>query len=279
MNAQLDAVRSHRVSGPVAPGVSLRRVTRSELTKLLSVRSSLLTLSGAWIAMVGIGVLVARLGADSQLKNPDSSYDPTGNALVGSMLAILAVAVLGVLVISAEYSSGMIRNSMSAVPARLPVLWAKAIVVTVSTFVAMASASIVAFLLGQLVTSGLHYSNGSSLTVGLGDPGVFRAVIGCALSMTLVAVIALGLGTALRSTAAGISASLGLLLVAPAIVSFIPGSIGKLNKYLPSDAGSAMWAVHRSSGSLSPGAATAVLAGWSVAALLVAAIMLRKRDV
>ena len=117
-----------------------------------------------------------------------ASFDPAGVSLSGVQLAQIAVGVLGVLLITSEYASGLIRTTLAAVPRRLPVLWGKAVLVTAATVAASLPAAFVAFLAGQSILARAH------LSVPLSQPGVARAVIGGALYLAVAALIGLGLG-------------------------------------------------------------------------------------
>ena len=137
--------------------VTQARVIRSEWTKLTSLRSTVYTLAGAVVLIIGFGaILCAAIAASWDDLDPIDklTFDPTAFSLSGFYLAQIAVGALGVLMISGEYSTGMIRASLGAVPKRLPVLWAKAAVFGVMTFVLLGVASLVAFLVGQATAFG-----------------------------------------------------------------------------------------------------------------------------
>jgi ABC-type transport system involved in multi-copper enzyme maturation permease subunit len=114
--------------------------------------------------------------------------------------AQLAIGVLGVLVINAEYSTGMIRATLSAVPKRLPVLWGKAVVFGAVAFAVSLPAVFIVFFIGQAILSGQH------INIGITHPGVIRALFGAALYLTVMGLLGLGLGAIVRSTAGGIAA-------------------------------------------------------------------------
>nr|MDQ2811493.1 ABC transporter permease subunit [Actinomycetota bacterium] len=200
-------------SRPAATPLKLTwpRVLRSEWTKLWSLRSSVYTLLTSAVVMTGFGLIFAAAAqtASPSRSGPSGALDPATASLGGVYLAQLVIAVLGVLLISGEYSTGSIRSTLAAVPARLPVLWAKGVVLTAVTLVLMAAAAVAAFLSGQAILSGKH------LQTSLSDPGVLRAVLGAALYLTVVALLGLGLGALLRHTAAAIGIAAGLLLVLP----------------------------------------------------------------
>jgi len=183
----------------------------------------------------------------------------------------MAIAVLGVLIISGEYSTGMIRSSFGAVPKRLPVLWAKLVVFGAATFVLMEIASFAAFWLGQ---AGLG-SHGTTI----GAPGALRSVIGTGLYLTVVGVLSVALGFIIRSTAGGISAVIGLLLVLPGIMNVLPQSWqNHISPYLPSNAGADVTTVHADAGSLAPWAGFAVFCLYGAVAVAISAVLLNRRN-
>jgi ABC-2 type transport system permease protein len=215
--------------------VTQLHVLRSEWTKLWSLRSTRWSLLASFVAMAGLGPLVAavQMGRWSQLSFHDRvTYDSINTAVSGYNLAQLAIGVLGVLVISGEYSTGMIRSSMMAVPARLPVLWAKILVYAVVTFALMLVASLISFFAVQAIVSQHHVQH------AIGDAGALRTVIGASLYMTGLAVLCVGLGALLRNTAGGIATFVGLLFVLPGISAVLPASLDhSISKYLPLGAG------------------------------------------
>src|SRR5262249_17811432 len=142
---------------------------------------------------------------------PIEAFDPTAVSLAGVNLAQIAIGVLGVLLVSNEYATGMIRSTLAAVPARLPVLLGKSTVIALTPFVLCVPASIAAFLIGQSILARQH------LDIAFGAPGVSRAVIGSALYLGVIGLLGIGLGTLIRNTAGAIctliAALFGLQLV------------------------------------------------------------------
>jgi len=182
--------------------------------------------------------------------------------------------VLGVLVISAEYSTGMIRASLSAVPRRLPVLWAKAAVFGATTFVLSLASVLLAFFLSQTIFRSHHI-----LQVSFTHPGVARTVVGGAVFLLLMGLLALGLGTIVRNTAGGIAVFAGLLFVVPPLMLLLPNGWQKaITPYLPSSAGDSIVTLHPTGNSLSPWGGFFVLLGYVAASLVLAAVLLRRRD-
>lgn len=257
------------------------RVLRSEWGKLWSLRSTWSTLAMASAVVVGLG-LVGAVVYDPDVEIPDGAPAPPGIgvdnavevALSGLSLALLVVGVLGVLTMAGEYGSGTIRSTLTAVPRRLPVLWAKVGLVAIVAGVVTAIAAVLAFLVGIAPLSG------TGLTIGIGDSGVLRSLAGAGVYLGLVAAIGVGLGALLRSTAAGVAVLVAVFLVLPGLTGLLPDAwVDAVSPYLPSNAGSALTALTRSSDELAPAAGLGVLMCWTTAILAAAAVRLRKCDV
>jgi len=259
------------------PAVTLARVVRSEWTKLHTLRSTRWSLLAAVLGMAGLGPAVAavqmsrwgQLGAEER-----SHFDAIDAGVGGYHLAQLAIGVLGVLVITGEYSTGMIRSSFMAVPRRLPVLWAKLLVFSAVTFALMLVSTIVSFYAVQAIVT-QHDQQ-----VGLGAPNALRAIIGTALFLTVLGVLAVGLGALVRNTAGGIASFVAILFVLPGVVALLPSTTADhVNPYLPLNAGSAV-ATSRfdSTHHLAPWAGFTVFAVYAVVVVIVAAFGLLRRD-
>ena len=239
------AGRSSARIGVVTPA----RVVRSEWTKLRSLRSTYWSLLVAALALGGLGMLFAafQMSDWSRLALQDprllaaerADFSSIDAAVGGYHLAQLALGVLGVLVVAGEYSTGMIRSSLMAVPQRLPLLWAKLSVFCAVTFALMLWFALTAFFGVQAIVA----SHG--VDRALGDPDALRVVVGTALYLTAVAALGVGLGALLRNTAAAISAFVAVLFVLPAIVALLPGALGaSIVAYLPLNAGSGIATTH-----------------------------------
>jgi ABC-type transport system involved in multi-copper enzyme maturation permease subunit len=199
--------------------------------------------------------------------------------LIGVTVAQLAIGVLGVMLISGEYSTGMIRSTFAAVPKRLPVLWGKAGVFALVTFVLALPSTLIAFFAAQAILKG-HSFNGHDIALSFSDPGVSRAVIGGALYLTLIGLFGLGLGAILRSTAGGISAFAGILFVIPPLMNVLPASWSDaISPYLPSNAGQAIMQSGSPAHTLAPWTGLGVFAAYTAVLVAIAAIQLRRRDV
>jgi ABC-2 type transport system permease protein len=260
-----------------AVAVTQRRVVRSEWTKLWSLRSTRWSLLAAIVGMAGLGMIIAafRMGHWSHLSAGERArYDPIDNGVGGYHLAQLAIGVLGVIVMSGEYATGMIRSTLMAVPHRLPVLWAKSLVFAAVTFVLMLASSFVSFFGVQAIVAQRN------LQAHLGDPHALRAVVGTALFLTVLGVLSVGLGGLLRSTAGGIAAFVGLLFVLPGITALLPSNIGDaISPYLPLNAGFAVaTSTFDNSHHLAPWTGFGVFCAYAVVAVAAAAVALVRRD-
>jgi ABC-2 type transport system permease protein len=264
--------RRRGVTGRVTQG----HVLHSEWTKLWSLRSTRWSLLFAVITMTGLGVLIAAVSMSrwSHLSlHERASFDSIDRSLGGYHLAQLAIGVLGVLVISGEYSTGMIRSSLMAVPRRLPVLWAKIAVFASVTFVLMLASAFIAFFAAQAILTAHH------VNVTLGHPHALRTLLGTVLFMTVTGILCVALGTIIRRTAGGIATFAGLLFVLPGINEILPSSISNsINPYLPSSAGGAIASAVPDAHTLSPWAGFALYCGYTIVLLGVAAYLLVRRD-
>jgi len=256
-------------------GVTQLRVFRSEWTKLRSVRSTRWSLVAAVGFTIGIAALACAVVSHHwpHMSAQDrADFHPLDPNLAGVQLAQLALGVLGVLVITAEYSTGMIRASMTAVPHRLPVLWGKAVVYGIVTLALMVPSVLIAFVVGESIFSGRH------INVAFTDPGVARAVIGAALYLTVIGLFGLGLGAIVRNTAGGIALFSGLMFVLPPLMNVLPTSWNNAaSPYLPLSAGQAIMST-TSGNHLSPWVGFALLCGYAAAALAIASVLLVRRD-
>ena len=251
-------------------------VLRSEWTKLRSVRSTYWTLLAAAAVTIGLGAVLSLFSINNYttMSAADrAGFDPTSYALSGLFLAQLAIGVLGALVITGEYGSGMIRTTFAAVPQRRLVLGAKAMVFTAVTLVTGIVSCFVGFFLSQAILSSHH------LQTTIGAPGVLRAVIGGGLYLGVLGLLAFGIGAIIRHTAGAISAVFALILVLPTIALFLPSSwSNEISPYLPSNAGRAIFSVGPQAHSLAPWTGLAVFCAYAAAALLVAGFLLTRRD-
>jgi ABC-type transport system involved in multi-copper enzyme maturation permease subunit len=262
--------------------VTQARVALSEWTKLRTLRSTRYALLAGVAMTIGFAIIPALVNVsrwNSMSASDKAGFHPLDTSLVGVTVAQLAIGVLGVLVISGEYSTGMIRSTFAAVPKRLPVLWGKAGVFALVTLVLALPSTLIAFFGAQAILKG-HSFNGHDIALSFSDPGVSRAVIGGALYLTLVGLFGLGLGAVLRNTAGGISALAGIFFVLPPVMSVLPSSWNNaISPYLPSNAGQAIMRIGHPAHTLAPWRGLGLLAGYTVLAIAIAAIQLRRRDV
>jgi ABC-2 type transport system permease protein len=257
--------------------VTQAHVVVSEWTKLRSLRSTLWSLGVGVLLTIAFPVLFATVTATHWAHmslHERADRHPLDIALAGVNVAQLAVAVLGVLVITGEYSTGMIRSTFLAVPKRLPVLWAKTGVFAVVTFVLILPAVIVAFFASQAILQTHHI-----LRISFTAPGVTRSVIGGAVFVMLVGVFALALGAIVRNTAGGIAVFAGIFFVLPPLMNVLPTSWNNaISQYLPSNAGRTLFALHTDPHNLHPQWGGLLFVGYCAVALAIAAVLLVRRD-
>jgi len=267
------ADRSARFRGQVTQA----GVFRSEWTKLYSLRSTRYSLLATAVMTIGFGIIasVATVSRWSSMSAAEkATFDPLSTSLLGVRFGVLAIGVLGVLLITGEYTTGMIRSTMTAVPKRLPVLWGKTGVYALVALVVTVPAAFIAFFIGQAILSG------QGIQIAYSHAGVPRAIVGAALYLTLVGLFAMGLGAIMRNTAAGIATFAGIMFVIAPLVSILPSSIAdSIDPYLPSNAGEAMMRIGHHAHTLSPGAGLAVFAAYVAAVIAIAAVLLVRRDI
>jgi ABC-2 type transport system permease protein len=251
-------------------------VLRSEWTKLRSVRSTFWALTVTVVLGVGLGAAISAAAAHGYARSSVSgklSWDPTALSLAGMAIAQLGIAVLGVLCISSEYSSGMIRASLIAVPKRGRLLAAKSLVFAVVTFVVGEVTSFAAFFVGQALISG-HAPHAA-----LGDPGVARAVVGGGLVLAALAVLSVAAGALLRHPAAAIAAMLAVTLVLPGIAQALPDSWrNPVTEFWPTYAGGQLTTVYQSAHTLQPWPGFGVLCLFVAIVYAIAWTLLDRRD-
>ncbi|MFF0226720.1 ABC transporter permease [Streptomyces sp. NPDC004629] len=251
------------------------QVIRSEWTKIRSVASTVWTLSLAVVVTLALGMLISALSRsqfDDMSARDRLSFDPTYVSFAGMSLGQLAMIVFGVLVVSNEYSTGMIRVSLAAVPRRGTFLFSKIAVAAGLALAVGLVTSFAAFFLGQAML-GSHRTQ-------LGDPGVLRAVIGGGLYMTLIAVFSMGVTTMLRSP----MLSLGILMPFFFLISNILGSVNAtkdVGRYLPDQAGNRIMQVVPGVDDdtpYGPWGGLGIMVLWVLAAVIGGYVLLKKRD-
>lgn len=258
--------------------VTGRRVLSSEWAKLWSLRSTWITLGLGLLFLVAFGLIAAsRFKANIGSGHMDRDFarsTAVSLSLFGTNFAQLALGVLGVLITAGEYSTGMIRSTLAAVPRRLPVLWSKAAVYGLVAPAVGTLGAFVAFFFGHGIVSG------TSAAMGFSHAGVLRSLLGAGLYLGLVGVIGIALGALLRSVAGGISVLVAALMLIPGLVTLLPSSWqDDISPYLPSNAGESMFALTHDSTTLSPGAGMLVFLCWTALALGGAAYRMARSDV
>jgi ABC-type transport system involved in multi-copper enzyme maturation permease subunit len=276
VNAVAPAVRIPRLDR--AGRVAFPRVLVSEWTKLRSVRSTAWSLGAGFLLTIAFPVIFAFvLSAHwGQMKPGErASHSPLEVALAGVNVAQLAIAVLGVLVITAEYSTGSIRSTFTAVPKRLPVLWAKLLDYSAISLVLIVPAVLISFFATQAIL-GRH----DILQVAFTAPGIARCVLCGALYVMMVGIFALAIGAIVRNTAGGIATFAGIFFVLPPLMFTLPQSWqNAITQYLPSEAGRQIFSLQHGAHTLTPLAGGLVFAGYCAAAIAIAAVLLVRRDV
>ncbi len=257
----------------------MRQALHAEWTKLRTVAGTFWLLLGVVALTVGLSAMVA---AAITCPSAGCDQDPAKLSLTGIQLGQTLVAILAVLAISSEYSSGMIRITLSAMPRRTTVLAAKAAIVSGLVLAAGTIAVLASVLAGRLLLPGHGFTaaHGYSL-LSLGDGPVLRAAAGSVLYLALIALLSLGVATAVRDSATAIGVVLGLLFLFPIIIQSVtdPHWQRHLRQISPMTAGLTIQATtNLRSLPISPWAGLGVLAAWAAAALLAGGLLLRLRD-
>lgn len=259
-----------------AKGTTFLNVLRSEWTKLRSLRTTWWTVLAALVVCIGLSLLIdwaIVANWDTAPPQERAAFDPTSNAFNGVGLGQLAMAVLGVLALSSEYSTGGVRATFIAVPRRLLVLGAKAVVVALLGLAVGLVIAFACFLGGQAVFAS------QDLDVPLSDPGVLRAVFGAALYIAGCGMFGLAVASVVRQTPGSITAVVALLFVLPLLTLAIPGEVGDVvTKYFTANAGQAVLTTSTLETSLSPWAGYAVFTLEWLVVLGIGALVLRRRD-
>jgi hypothetical protein len=264
------------VPAPAYQPARFSDVLRSEWTKARTVPSTIWTLVVAVVLGIGLGILISALAGNGYAKSSVSTkltWDPTLISASGLAIAQLAIGILGVLLITSEYSTRAIASTLSAVPRRNRLLVAKGVVMVAMTFVVVEVIAFTAFLAGQALMSG------HAPTTNLGDPGVLRAVIGSGLYGVLLGLLGLAFGTILRHAAGAIALLVAILFVLPGIAAALPTSINNaVQEYWPTQAGSQIDTVVRTAHTLSPWSGLGVFAAFVALMSTIALRTLNSRD-
>jgi len=278
--AQIASPGSVSLAGPGR--ASFGGTVRSEFTKIRSVRSTYWTLAAMVIITIGISALLSWGRIQDYASQPafvQAHMAPrirsraTEFSMFGLILGQLVIAVLGALTITSEYSTGMIRTSLSVMPRREYVYVAKALVFTLVALVAGLVTSFGSYFIGQAIFA-THHLNSS-----IGQPGVLRAVIGGGLFLGACGLLSFGIGALLRHTAGAITASVALLFVLFVLSGFLPNSWAvHVDKWLPFNAGGAIWENLSGVNMFSPWVGFGVFCGYAAIAVVAGGILFRTRD-
>ena len=256
--------------------MTVTHVIRSEWTKIWSVRSTLWTLLSLVLVTVGLAALfawAATANLDRMTPDQRASLDPTNASMGGLILGQLAIAVLGAIVICSEYSTGGIKATLTAVPSRMRVLFAKWVVFGIVATVVGMITSFGAFFVSMIFWSNKH------LAAHLGDPHVLRAVIGGGLYVLASGMLGFAVGVLIRHSGGSIATVVGLLFVAPLLSNALPGEWGRtISKYFTSNAGQRITEVIHTPGQLTPWVGYLALTIEWVVPLLVGAWLMQRRD-
>lgn len=277
MTTTLPAPARQRASFvPAGSGLSVTGILRSEWIKLRSLRSTMWSYLLVILISVGMAALLSTsIGSEAgpaAVPDAEQASFLLQASVFGIYFGQLVVAVLGVLVISGEYSTGMIKSTLTAAPRRLSALWAKVAVLFTTTYVVGLFAILGSFLVASPILAG------KGIHGDLLDVNIIFPILGASLYLALISVFALGIGAVLRSSAGGIAAALGILLVLPVIFQLIPADwAADALPYLVSNAGFAMFGAAMGP-ALEPWQSFAVVIGWIVVALAAAAVLLKRRD-
>ena len=270
-------------------GVTFGGILRSEWIKLMSLRSTIWCYAILVFLTLGLAALFgSTLYVEGMTLDHDTQQTFAVQAVTFSVgMSQLVVAVLGALVITGEYGTGMIRSTLTAVPARLPALFGKIVVFGAVTFVI----SLVAMVLSALLSAPLLANSG--VDVDFADGAYWAALVGAAGFLALTGVFATAVGTIVRNSAGAIAIVLGFVLVLPTIVQVFAivtaaDWVANLGNFLPSNAGARMYAYVTDSAAvdplgvggfvLEPWQGALVLVAWVVALLALASVLLKRRD-
>ena len=271
-----------------APARREPRGRRANLAEALHAEwTKLRTLPGTFWLLLAIAALTIAVSAASEAAVPCSAagcgQDPAKVGLTGIEFGQAVVAILAVLAVSGEYSTGMVRVTFAAVPRRMTVLAAKAALISGLTLLTGAVAVLGSVLVGRLVMPGKGFTaaHGYPRLLSLTDPSVLRAASGSVLYLTLIALLSLGIATLIRDSATSIGVVLALLYLSPIIAGVVsdPHWHNRIERYSPMNAGLSIQATRDLAGMpIGPWEGLGVLAAWAAGALLAGGLALRLRD-
>lgn len=279
---------SRRAARPDGSGVNFARILRSEWIKVTTVPSTVILIATTLVVMVGLGAffawnvvvskeimaeaspeMMAQMGGAMDMQAM-AHMVPTSGLIFGQLL----IASLAVVLIASEYSTGMIRSTMVAVPKRIPALLGKALIIAVIAFVVGGVSALLSYFVG------LPILNSADLGFSLDVEGMIPSIINTGTFLALVAIIGTAIGTLLRSTAGGVVTTIGLLMILPILSSiFSVEWVQDVSRFLPSNAGNQLVALDIAEGALNQWQGGLVLAAWAVVLLAIALVVTKRRDV
>jgi hypothetical protein len=247
---------------------------RSEFCKLRTVRSTYWSLAAAVVFNVALAAILAIVLPSHMSTHQKAAIDSTRVSLGGLHLSQIAFGVLGVLVITSEYGTGMIRATLAAVPQRRLMLAAKTAVFAVTALIIGTASCFAAYFAFQAFLPA-----GDGMRTSLSDPGVLRAVAGAGLYLTVLGLCGLGIGAVIRSSAGAVAMLFGVLFVPSLIVTLLPQSWqDTVGRYLPMVAGEAIITVHHEAHTLQPWPGFGVFCLYAAAALTAGIVLISRRD-
>ncbi|SNY24935.1 ABC transporter permease [Paractinoplanes atraurantiacus] len=252
----------------------MSRALRAEWIKLRSLRSTWYTLACLFVAGLGITALASSRSARDAYADAGAAWDPTAHSLTSYIVAQLIVGVLGILVVTSEFATGLMRTTLTATPRRHRVLAAKVVIAAAVAVVAGQVLMVGAFLVGQPLLGRQGVPNAD-----LGDPGVLRAVFAGGLYLAVIALLAVGLGTIMRATAGALATLVGIVFLVPALAGLFPSWMAGLFDFWPTLGGAAALATVPDPNFAHPWWNLAGMALGVAAVLTAAFVVLRRRDV
>ena len=264
-----------RCARPQAPSLAARAhdIVAFEWIKLRSVRSTWITLLVAAVVTIGATAVVARAVASAPTPPPGGLSALSVSFLAYAEYTVIPVSVLAVLQFTSEYSSGLIRTTFAAVPQRRTVLAGKAAVVGAAALVIGEALAFGCFALVQAILSGRHRS------VSLAQPGVAGAVLAAGFVLCACALTALGLAAIIRHTAGAITAALAVIYLIAGLCLSLPSPWKTdIGRFTMAFAASQVTALHPQAGLFPPGGSMLVLVAWPAGTLLIAGLVLTRRD-
>jgi ABC-2 type transport system permease protein len=275
--SQVTAIRPTAVSTPRL----LRSFLLAEWIKLRSVRSTVITLAVAAASAIGIGAfacaqyahryaaIVAHAGHGTVLIKTDA----TGQSLLGNALAQLAIGTLGVLIVTSEFGTGMIRASLAAMPQRGRWFAAKLSVFGLVALVVGQALTFASFGIGQAILARQH------IGVSLGDPGALRSVVATGLYVALIGLLGATIGLIVRHTAGALTSLLGMLFVLPVLFGALPLHLqNQAERFLPENIGEQAATAYQLGDRFPPWGGIGLMVGYAVVLAAIGLLLLHRRD-